>query len=261
MDFKDKVNNWESNKITITLVDGYCTNQQKSQGLGSFLNNNHEIVSSTSKIIHNLTSSISSNNLSLNIPTISSTGTYTARYFNIAPALGSQHNVYFSVQFEVLSCPPGYSHVRTGTNNNMYYQNYSCYQCNAGYYSIAGQYSCTQCPSGTYSTAGSSSCTQCQKGTYQDERGQNTCKDAGVDKYVDTEGATKPIDCGPGKTTNGNTRATDISQCVFSSCPAGWAPNANNICEKCKQGTYSYDGKSCKVCPDGTTSLEGALIL
>ena len=124
--------------------------------------------------------------------------------------------------------------------------------------------SCFPCSPGYYSTEGATTCSQCPKGQYQDSTGQQNCKDAGVDKYVDTEGATQPTGCPAGKTTNGNTRATDVSQCVNvrqqdppTSCQPGSAP-VNGVCTQCPAGKYSTDGRACIQCAPNTTSLAGA---
>ncbi|MCX8501216.1 MAG: hypothetical protein ORO03_05940, partial [Alphaproteobacteria bacterium] len=93
-----------------------------------------------------------------------------------------------------------------------------CTPCPTGKTSIAGATSLNQCvdstcPAGSIGLNGKAPCSKCQRGTYQDATGQQQCKDAGVDKYVDTEGATQPINCPAAKTTNGNTRATTSEQC------------------------------------------------
>ena len=133
-----------------------------------------------------------------------------------------------------------------GCGSGKYFDNNTCFECDAGYGynpSAYGKDECEPCPVGQISEKGGR-CSSCPAGQFQNEEGQASCKSCLP--QVSSRDRTGCEDCSPGTFRSSG-------ECFI--CPFGeYQPQQNqNGCILCEAGKYSDSSGSalCKSCPDG----------
>jgi len=141
-------------------------------------------------------------------------------------------------------CPANTYRDISSTPNNMT----SCFPCDIGTGSIAGQSSCSPCMPGTYAPTVGSGCLPCPIGKATNITGQASCSDCLAGQYADVVGLTTCKACDPGS-ANSKSGQGSCAQCL-----AGFysASSGTITCSRCEPGTYqNQTGQaSCTSCPD-----------
>lgn len=106
-------------------------------------------------------------------------------------------------------------------------------------------FSCIECEAGTYSLAGAINCSSCPPGNYQPDEG----KPNNADLNLIMAGQNNCLQC-PENTYSEKLGATSADDCI--DCPDGQvSPPGSYTCAVCLPGFYIVNG-SCTECPVGT---------
>ena len=116
-------------------------------------------------------------------------------------------------------------------------QSSRCKLCKLGEKSEQGSAKCDSCELGTYGSS-KGNCMACPTGQYQDGKGETTCKECGLDTYLNEMGKSSNADCttcSADRTTGINTGNSKASACL------------------CKRTLFYHNasGDTCADCPEG----------